>query len=282
MILNEGFPAVPEKILRPIKDYYIEIWKRNYALNIQRITEKNTPHRTFKIDFTGTTFEHLNKMHPAIEVILTSGNEAWCSPEIDNGQGTIKLGLKRPASALYHTVEHEVYHYVQFLTQQYNKKYKNTESEIGGLPSRKVVPDYKDIHGKGKHRRIAHSLRPIEYYPDLLTAVRELHYKYYENHHKDPNWKEIENSTQAKTDFFMEFLNTVRNGEPFGLYAGRIFKRFKTISKKFYFYMLKKAYDGFVNLPRNFDANEIKQLLSDRTRDIVQKIQKKHKSPETN
>ena len=271
MLLNEGFPSVPEKVLRPIKDYYIEIWKRNYTLNIQRITEKNTPHRTFRIDFTGTTFEHLNKMHPTIEVILTSGSEAWCDPEIKKGKGKIKLGLKRPAASLYHTVEHEVFHYIQFLIQDYNLRYKNQKSEIGGLPSKTVMPDYKDVHGRGRSRRIAHSLRPIEYYPDLLTTVRELHYKFYEKHHKDPNWKEIENSTKAKTDFFMEFLNAVRNGESFGIYAGHVFKRFKTISEKFYFYMLKKAYEGFVNLPRNFDADEIKQLISTRTKDLIQK-----------
>ena len=282
MLFNEGFPKVPENILRPIKDYYIEIWKRNYTLNIQRITERNTPSRIFPIDFTGTRFEHLNKLKPSVEVILTSGNEAWCDPEIKKGKGKIKLGLKRPAASLYHTVEHEMFHYVQFLIQDYNSRYKNQKSEIGGLPSKKVMPDYKDVHGRGRHRRVAHSLRPIEYYPDLLTAVRELHYKFYEKYHKDPNWKEqIENSTKARTSFFMEFLNAVRNGESFGLYSGHIFKRFKTISEKFYFYMLKKAYEGFVNLPRNFNADEIKQLLSARTKDIVQKNQEKAQNAST-
>lgn len=278
MLIKEGFPALPDKILRPIKDYYIEIWKRNYILNIQRITEKNTPSRTFSLDFTGTPYEHLNRLKPSVEVILTAGSEAWCQPKITKGKGKIKLGLRRPASSLYQTVEHEMYHYVQFLIQDYNLRYKNQKSEIGGLPSRKIMPEYDNVHGLGRHRRIAHSLRPIEYYPDLLTSVRDLHYKYYEKYHKDPNWKEIENSTKAKKDFFMEFLNAVRNGESFGVYAGHIFKKFKSISKKFYFYMLKKAYEGFVNLPRNFDADEIKQLLSDRTKDIIQKNMEKIKN----
>ena len=279
MLLNEGFPAVPEKILRPIKDYYIEIWKRNYLQNIRRITETNTPHKTFKIDFTGTTFERLNKLKPEVTVILTSGSEAWCDPEIKKGKGKIKLGLKKPAASLYHTVEHEMFHYVQFLIKDYNLRYKNQKSEIGGLPSRKIMPPDKDVHGRGKHRRVAHFLRPIEYYPDLLTAVRELHYKFYEKYHKDPNWKEqIENSSKAKTSFFMEFLNAVRKGEDFGIYAGNVFKKFKSISEPFFFYMLGKAYRGFVNLPRNFDVEEIKQLLSDRNKANIKKSVERLKS----
>lgn len=228
-----------------------------------------------------------------------------------NNRIPISLALEAGQHGVESVIEHEVLHAVQYLIliyikekmikkhgadgwfqkfREYIKKFKELNpqaieqdierlrySNIGGLPSNKYLPKNIDVHGyiigSKSGRRVPHSRRPVEYYTDLLTSVRELHGLYYKKYHKSDNWDKLKDSESDKKKFFLDFMkdvnsndggdgeqgnksNTINSG-----YAVPVFSRFKNISPDFYKKMLAIAYNAFVNNPANFDPERIKKAM---------------------
>ena len=284
-VIKEAYMTVPEKVYKPIKDYYMESYKKIKLEEIKRIGSKNFPVKNFVLDFSGTEYEHLNQMSPkaSVDVQLSLGKESYYGNSLMrfSNKGFIQLDFNDFKRGVYDLIEHEVLHLVQYMIEEYNKKYKNIKnSDIGGLPSKKMMPKGLKTSGFLKRRRAEHSKRPVEYYPDLLSSVRELQYKFYTKYHNMDNWKEMKESEKYKKEYFLDFLDAVKNGQDFGRIASYVFKQFKEISKPFYRKMLALAYDAFVNRPWNFDPEEIKSALHNIGTELVKKAVEKQENKE--
>ena len=283
-IVQEGYFHVPESVYRDITEYFKDAYRAVKINNIKKIGSKNFPIKNFPIDFKGTRFEFLNKLtpQPSIDVQLTTTEKSFYNNEdLSINKGYIQLGLGHDARALYEVIEHEMTHFVQYLIQKHRQeKTKNSENlkrlvghskheeiakkqNIGGLPPKKYIDRSLSVGGRAKfsRKRVKHGRRPIEYYPDVLSTIRELHYLYWKENHENPDWKKMENSSEKKKEFFLKFYKKVEAGEDYGKVSTWIFKTFKNISKEFYYKMLKIVYTSFVNQPRNFNPEEIKDLM---------------------
>jgi hypothetical protein len=137
-----------------------------------------------------------------------------------------------------------------------------------GFPNKKLWRKNVDPHGfsvNGSMRtRVSHTQRPIEYYPDLLTAIRILFRDFYKRT-EDYQFSE-EEKIEYKTKFFKSFLNAVNNTENTSNVFDehlciKSFREFKKISPEFYKKIIKISYDAFVNGEPNFNPKEIEKKL---------------------
>lgn len=288
IVLQEGYFHVPQKVYRHIiRDYY-DVLRAVKSQNIKRMTRESFPVKVYELDFSGTNFEFLNHLNPndeffhispdwtpSIKVRYTSSGSSWYnnSPRSFGeeskedralnrvGMGFIQIDLSDDIREVVDVIEHEILHYVQYLIKRRKKL-----SDIGGLPTKKIIDDRYDSDGykKGGERRTKHSHRPIEYYPDLLSAIRQMEFafsRYYPDYEYD--WKKPTKWEKQKKQFFLGVLN----GFPVSI-ATHVFKEFKKVSKEFYNHMVKVGYDAFVNKPPNLDMSEIRRIGSELGLDV--------------
>ena len=290
-ILKEGYFHLPQKVYQGIINAYYDAYEKFRVGDIKRVTDKNFPDQTFDIDFSGTRYEFLNSLEPKPKIILSftaqKNRSFFNSEKIQYNIGLITIDLMQGRRAVYDVIEHEMLHFVQYLVKNYrrnllykklkdaetNKDYKEiirlraaiAQTGIGGLPAKKYVAADVSTQGYAKGgsgaRRVQHSRRPIEYYPDLLSSIRELHKEYHERHGSDANWEKLKNSESEKKKFFVEFMNDVSAGSTKGI-ARWVFQSFKELGPEFFRKMLAIAYDAFVNKDPNFDAAEVKRKFN--------------------
>lgn len=305
--VSEGMLHVPEKIMQPIKDYFLEVYKKFKTELRKKITKKTFPRKIIYLDLSGTPWEFLEKeFHEdpiGVAVYFTASDKAWAEHrQIQNNVYPILLSLEDPEKSLYHINEHEASHVIQFFLERlaeknFRKKYGILASiekkpEMAGVPPKKVLPqtditlhgyskkslnDYQKNNRRKRVRRVEHTNRPIEYYPDLLTAVRDLRWVFEEKvlNSDDPNIPEEmkRDTTKNRAIFFNQFYKELHFPEndpkpyPFKLYsslsyADRIMAQFKKMGGEMWRHMLKTAYNAFVNGGPNFDYRNIKTELA--------------------
>lgn len=288
-IIEEGFFHVPEKVIKDIKDFYIENYKK-YSSQGGRITRREYPPKDFDLDFTGTRFEFLNFRNPSVTVYLTSKVSHY-SDYNHHGENTMDLYMQgniylqlRPNAfrrMLSDIIEHEVMHYMQFLMKELHREYGS------GFPNKKLWRKDVDpsgfLHTGNGSTRIAHSQRPVEYYPDLLTAIRELFQNYHDKIKRSPDYDILKNNEKSKRFFFNDFINAVNNPEyEEGLFKKDttidIFREFKLISVEFYKKILSVAYNAFVNGQPNFDPRQLEKMVRNiQIDDAFNRIQREQK-----
>jgi hypothetical protein len=291
IVLLEGYFHVPQKVYRHIiRDYY-DILRVVKSQNIKRMRRESFPVKVYELDFSGTNFEFLNHLDPndelfnispdwtpSIKVRYTSSGGSWYTSDYrtfgeDRGgnreknrgnMGYIQIDLSNGnVRQVVDIIEHEILHYVQNLIKRRKKL-----SDVGGLPPKEIMDDRYDTSGyrKGSEemRRAKHSHRPIEYYPDLLSSIRQMEYTFSRYHpeyqydsKKPTKWE------KEKKQFFLGVLN----GFPVNI-ATKTFNEFKKISKEFYNHMVKVGYDAFVNKPPNLDMSEIRRIGSELGLDV--------------
>jgi len=287
IVLQEGYFHVPQKVYRHIIRDYFEVLRAVKSQNIKRMTRESFPVKVYELDFSGTNFEFLNHLDPndelfnispdwtpSIKVRYTSSGGSWYTSNYrtfgeDWGEnrghmGYIQIDLSDGnIRQVVDIIEHEISHYVQNLIKRRKKL-----SDIGGLPSKKIIDDRYSTRGYVKGgkgmRRAKHAHRPIEYYPDLLSSIRHMEYafsRYYPEYRYD--WKKPTKWEKEKKQFFLGVLN----GFPVDI-ATNTFKEFKKISKEFYNHMVKVGYDAFVNKPPNLDMSEIRRIGSELGLDV--------------
>lgn len=290
IVLQEGYFHVPQKVYRHIiRDYY-DILRVVKSQKIKRMTRQSFPVKVYELDFSGTNFEFLNHLNPnseffhthpdwtpSIKVRYTSSGGSWYnnSPRSFGeeskedralnrvGMGFIQIDLSDDIREVVDVIEHEILHYVQYLIQR-----RKRLLDIGGLPTKKIIDDRYTSGGykKGSKRmkRTKHSHRPMEYYPDLLSAIRQMEFtfsRYYPDYEYD--WRKPTKWEKQKKQFFLGVLN----GFPVSI-ATHVFKEFKKVSKEFYNHMVKVGYDAFVNKPPNLDMSEIRRIGSELGLDV--------------
>ena len=287
----ESFFSVPEELYKEIKD---DVYK-NIEIIRKEGRSRYLQKKQYKIDFTGTQWEFLNDLNETFYVnVEFSFSDKGFYREFDK---TIHLGLNNVDRIIMDVLEHEFAHYIQYRIADYKKFVKKippSRNVIGGLPPKKyanldnvTVRGYKK--GSTETRRISHSHRPIEIYPDILSSVRSLQYQFQEKYPEyDPN-KDFGNEhlkmsqtndwEKRKKEFFVEFLKALDQEKSFGHFglASYTFKGFKKISPEVYNFAKKKAYEGFMNYTDNFNksthkgkTNEIQDRVetSKRTLDL--------------
>jgi hypothetical protein len=284
-IINEGYFHVPQKVYDEIlKDYY-EVWKKVHTEGRKLMREETFPVKKYELDFSGTSFDFLNELDPKPSVIVkfSLSDKSFfdlLSPPANYPKniGFMQIDLKSPKRVVIDLIEHELSHYVQDYIQKYrrikrggqNVNVYSPKMPIGGLPPKSMIDSeyttqgYK-IGSKQKRRTRYHSLRPVEYYPDLLSAIRHLEYAFakdnpdYFYNPKEPTKYETE-----KKQFFLNFLNKIKNGEKTGIpLSANIFKDFKKISPEFYKRIVKIAYDAFVNKDPNLNVRDLIKMEQD-------------------
>ena len=192
-LLNESF-ELPFRVIKDIYEFYKSV------INEDEEDWKKRRQKIFKIDFTGTNFEFLNKLNANLKVLIGyEYNYLLRRDDIRFGAhglyqhiiyanpiyGTIILPMvdikDRHEKDIYDhvvisTIEHEVLHFVQDLI----KEAKNLE-HIGGLPSPKFVKRIKDKEGIDSDyndKRVSHHKRPIEFYTNMNSLINYIQYNY--------------------------------------------------------------------------------------------------------
>lgn len=236
-IIEEAF-EIPESILKPIQDYYVASYAQYKRMPAgTKITNKNFPPKKFKLDFTDTNYEKLNSLNPVIVVYFNNNeNDAYFSSgnkknkiTIDKGVGHMHLSFRGGLVPYYSTIEHEVMHFVQFLFEKYVQN-----GRIGGLPSYKIIPDVADSNDQS----LLHSARPIEFYPNLISSIRDLQREYADT--------ESEKKGISKKKFFTLFLNNAEDRSLKSL-ASKIFSEVKEDNPQLYKKYIQIAYKLFVD-----------------------------------
>jgi hypothetical protein len=271
-ILMESYFYVPEELLQPIKDFYFETLKQYLKQPDTKVKQSLYPPKKFKIDLSNTKFPILNKIkpRPSVMVYLTSKHSHIHTHDINgvdtftsDNRGNIYLQLSKDRSiyegVLNHVIEHEVMHYIQFLTNFYMNILITTNPKMR----------YKDVdyYGmrNGSKRRVAHEFRPIEYYPNLITSIREL-YNIFRKRFSQSSWEMFKSYQPQKDAFFNDFVNSIsyRAYPEFqDSLATQVFRKFKQISPEIYKKMLKIAYDIFMNKEPNFDPEILRMKLNE-------------------
>lgn len=284
-IIEEGYFHVPENVLISIKEFYIENYKQYLKNGKGRISDKLYPPKEFKLDFSGTRFEFLNDRSPSVKVYLSSKTSQYSdfNPEGEDTlelfhQGNIHLELNDNIfkTVVYNLIEHEMMHYIQHLMNSLHKEFG------AGFPNRKLWrkglnPYGRRIDGSGR-TTVTHSQRPIEYYPDLLSAIRELFQNYHDKIKNSREYEILKDNPKSKGYFFSNFIKAINDPEySNGVYNYGLtihtFREFKKISPEFYNKMVKIAYDAFVNREPNFNPKEIeKELKNIQINDAFDKI----------
>jgi predicted SprT family Zn-dependent metalloprotease len=281
LVLNEGYFHVPISVLKNLLEDYYEIWRVVQSQNIKRMTPQSFSTKDYDLDFSGTRFEFLNNLDPkpSIRVRYTKSGGSYFSivssrklktePDYSKNKGFMQIDLSDPYRVVIDILEHEVLHYIQYYIQKYTRIKKGeidpifdrTKGSVGGLPPKKIIDNRYTTSGYSKDsnqtRRTKHSLRPIEYYPDLLSSIRQMEFdfsRYYPDYEYDEN-----NPTKWEKEKKQFFVDVLKGNVKVSI-ASNTFKEFKTVSKQFYNHMVKVAYDAFVNKPPNLNINELKRV----------------------
>jgi len=275
-LLTEGLFHIPRHVYQDILDYYNESAKKVAENDIKRITDKTFPPKKFKIDLTGTRFEKLHELGDLYIVVTfsmkfdvyfhthnkpTKNNKVMKNTLFISNTGNINLDFSAPTQTNIHYIEHEMLHFIQYLIQKYKKLKKYKTSDIGGLPPKDVVPTGLNVDGEKVDaqgvpltgRQVYHTNRPVEFYPDLLSCIRQLQYEYY----KHPRERR-----PSKEDYFNNFVKALKTpNSMLSVFAhiSKIFNIVKRNNPKLYKIYLKTAYNEFVNNEPNFDIDNIKQ-----------------------
>lgn len=289
-LVSEGMISVPQEIMKPVQDYYLEAYRKFRSEGKKKVSERSFPPKVIPLDFTGTKWEFLMKelsTPPSVVVTFTGSDEAYARyRESSPNSYPIKLTFKSPQESLVWINEHELSHVIQFFLdrvakQKWKEKYKNRkrtgEAEMVGVPPKSVLPKTDvDWHGRKRVRRTEHTLRPIEYYPDLLTSVRDLRRAFETNFVKGDKSKDTEeNRSRFFKQFYKElgvpwdrFQEYLKASADFGFrisatmsYAPRIMRKYRTMGGKMWQHILKTAYNAFVNQDPNFDAEYIRSEM---------------------
>ena len=293
MVLCEGYFHVPKKVYDEIlKDYY-EIWKKVHTEDRKQMRVKTFPIKNYELDFSETSFDFLNELDPkpSINVKFTLSDESFFDllkppANYPKNIGFMQIDLTEPVRVVVDIIEHELSHYVQDYIQKYRRIKKGEQNvdvyspkmTIGGLPTKSIIDSQYTTQGykigSKQQRRTSHSLRPVEYYPDLLSAIRHLEYAFAKD---NPDYVfDPENSTKyekEKKQFFLNFLNRIKYGKKTGIpLSASIFKQFKTISPEFYNRIVKIAYDAFVNKDPNLNVRELIRIENE-----IENLPKKEK-----
>jgi hypothetical protein len=275
VLLNEVF-QVPYSIMQPILDYYYESYKKLYETGRTKITTKLFPEKNFKLDFTGTRFEFLNKMQPSVNIYFTKGNYDYCGlfSEWDKNRvntmdrsntGNITINFACKFHDMYYgTIEHEVLHYIQDLIKKYRKLKGEKDGNYGGLPSKKLIPAGMETHGRKKRRRTHHEYRPIEYYTNLISAIRSIELTYEREMRKDPpTYEKYITDKEHKKEFLNHILKSVRSGIVGSSEHSRILSKVRGFSKELYQKYLQIIYKVFVEGEPAFNIPEIKKMMEE-------------------
>jgi len=265
-ILEESLFTLPSALWKDIEEYYKSVYKlyksglEKKALNSEEI---------FPINFGGTEFSFLNDLDPTIKVKFVDHTGSKLLPVDANNRSTLLINLKDPyPKTTGHVIEHEIIHFIQELIQSKRKNEKGISDEepqreidrlikskelVGGLPSKSLYP--KDITKAGymsgdKIKKIDHHKRPVEYYPNVVSFMRQLQNAY----RKHLKANDIPDSTRERENFFQEvYQNAIKPGKPeyeteenVSIETERI-NEIKEFSKKLYERLLSLVYKLFIN-----------------------------------
>lgn len=305
-LLLEGYFYVPKSAYKELYDYAMEMY-RKYNLSItKRVTDASYPPKVFDLKLKGTQWEFLQYIIGPVKVSFTSGgNNSFYRHRFGAIPSDIVLNLSHNSTKPHlfiDTIEHEVLHHIQF-TLILHKKYKDKiprdfgyQPLIGGLPPKTFIPSDINYHGHKKDslssRRVAHTNRPIEYYPDLLSAIRKLQYGFFlyerqqlsysdETPQSVSNddvlkwWETAQNDTQRKKEFFHKFIKSLSSNSTKKDLSVDIFLKFKRQGDEFFKQMVKLAYDAFVNRSWNFSPVELYNISKDLNKILVTKLLRK-------
>lgn len=274
-LLNEAF-QLPYNVIQPILDYYYESYKTFLKAGREKVTPKLFPEKNFKLDFSGTNFEFLNEMNPNVNVYflhnrnLDSTAYFWVYDrnKVDTfdktNTGNIYINLIARFETMYYgTIEHEVLHYIQYLIGKY-KKLKKRQDEYGGLPSKKLIPSGMTTRGKVKEKRTHHEYRPIEYYTNLMSAIRSMELAYEREMLKEPLTyaKDIKNKEMRKS-FLGYVLKAVRENRSGTSEYFKLLSKMKKFSPEIYKKYLQIIYKVFVEGEPAHNLSDIKKLVAD-------------------
>lgn len=197
-LILEGMISVPESVLRPIIDFYLDTYAQFQAKKIR--AAKSFPKKTIQLDLKGTKWQSLSDepINIIIEFLHPLTNQNPNSVPVYGQPNTyrIKLVLENPRWAMS-TIEHEVVHVLQDLmriktTENWKKKHGvSTDKDEDlypkikfGLPPEKKLVKTKiplDYYGNYMYKKSdairktpIHEKRPIEHYTDLLESIRDL------------------------------------------------------------------------------------------------------------
>jgi hypothetical protein len=231
IILCEGYFHIPESILEPIKNDFIDVIKYK-----DDELEKN-----YKLDFSDTNYDFLNELEPqpSVDVRFTKGKgkrkgsfHVTDSFKLAKNNALIQIDFSedKPERILSDVIEHELLHFVQRLIKKYNED-KNGNGSLGGLPSKRLLRGLET----DKNKISVHTHKPSEMYPNLLSAIRDLETMF------NREGKDI-----SKKQFFLNFLKAVKDKKPIGKIAYDVFSDIQDLSKELYRDFVKKAYVAFV------------------------------------
>ena len=304
-ILEENHLHIPREVYQDMLDYYIEMYKKFKISGSKRVTDQKYPPNYFYPDFSkiGPTFDFIKNLPetPWVRLRFTSDNyQQFC--RFQKGYNSeIQVSLNDPERVYTEVLEHELLHSLQHILKQHEqnrrlqvhpkdvriKKGEKTfvsrdplsvtratlpDVKYAGVPKKKFINHYYDWHGypidSTARRRTTHQNRPIEYYPDLMSSLRDIQrswFKFAASHAMD---EKAINSEDKKKNFYMLFFNSIKNDQPYPEYAKnfvpslavKIFRTFKTSGKDFINMMLNKLYDGFVNKNVPFDYKKFKEI----------------------
>lgn len=230
LVLQEGYFHVPNRMLEPIKNDFIEVVRK----------KKTNVLKNYQLDFYNTSYDFLNELQPqpSVDVRFVDGKgKAKGSFHVtdkikmakNNSFIQIDYSADKHGRILSDVIEHEILHFIQKLIQKYNVV-KTGYGSLGGLPSKRIL---RSIEKSGK-LSTAHSAIPKEMYPDLLSAIRELETMY-----------ERQDEFSTKKQFFLNFLKMVKDKKPIGKTAYYVFSDVEDYSKELYRDFVKKAYVNF-------------------------------------
>jgi hypothetical protein len=304
-VLEESHLHIPREVYQDMMDYYIEMYKKFKKTGSSRVTPKQYPPKTFHPDFSkvGKTFEFIKNLPQQPEITLTfTANNSHQYCRFGKGYNSqIQVSLDDAERVYTEVMEHELLHSLQHILKRHEhdrrqqvhpkdvrlKKGEKTfisrdplsvtrarlpDVEYAGVPKKKFINQYYDWHGYPKdkyaQRRTTHENRPIEYYPDLMSATRSMQrswIKFAASHAMD---EKAVKSEEKKKNFYMLFFNNIKNNQPYPDYvkafipslADKIFERFKKSGKEFLNMMLNKLYDAFVNKDFPFDYSKFKEI----------------------
>ena len=250
-LLNEGF-ELPFRVIKDIYEFYKKVINEDDNGSNKRRREK-----VFKIDFTGTNFEFLNKLKADLKVLvgyehnyhLTRYSTSFQHNGIYIGLvntnpicGTIILPMLDLKSSgqkeIYEhvitiAIEHEVLHFVQDLI----KVAKNLE-RIGGLPSPKFVKRITDIEGIDSvgDKKVPHYKRPIEFYTNMNSLINDIQYSYlYLCCEKEYDLDYCQKDKGMKKDYLNKWIDITKKQERYNF------------DQEYFRILIQSAYKRFVD-----------------------------------
>ncbi len=275
-LLKEAF-QVPYNVIQPILDYYYESYKNFLKIGREKVTPKLFPEKNFKLDFSGTRYEFLNELKPNVNVYFLNNKHIGSTAyfwELDKNKvntfdktntGNIYINFAARFEPMYYgTIEHEVLHYLQYLIKKYKKIKKKKEDDYGGLPSKKIIPSGMTTRGKVKEKRTHHEYRPIEYYTNLMSAIRSLERTYEREMLKEPaTYEKSIKDKKSKKEFLEYTLKAVRQNKGGTTDFYRVLSKIRNFSPEIYKKYLQIIYKVFVEGEPAYNLADVKKLAQD-------------------